>query len=375
MADSNFKSFLKDIGSTIGDLGIPIVSSVANMAMGILGSKIQKDTVNNHMSGAEREAFNLNAQEAQKARDWNLQMDSTKYQRQVTDMQKAGINPALAMNGGVSTQATSNAMANASTQQSPMMSVVDLATTAANLKNLKAQRQNIEADTKLKEANAEAISTENQYRDEFLKLRNEGQANANKLTTAQERETYKRIDKAEAEIAEINQRAKTEEEKQRNLAADTLLKEANARQIEALTPVLVKLREAETETQRAIAAQAFANAAYQQGLIKSGYIEALARKEGYNAQQAEQIALSISADNAKRGYSETMANGEEFYSGGFAKFFGTTFWQIADLLGSVLHIGVNYQGNTSDSRSTSTSTSTSSSTSTSYSTVHSYSHK
>ena len=373
MADSNFKSFLKGIGSTIGDLGIPVVSSVANMAMGILGSKIQKDTVNNHMSGAEREAFNLNAQEAQKARDWNLQMDSTKYQRQVTDMQNAGINPALAMNGGVSTQATSNAMANASTQQSPIMSVVDLATTAANLKNLQAQRANIEADTRLKEANAEAISTENQYRDEFLRLRNEGQSNANKLTTAQERETYKRIDKAEAEIAEINQRAKTEEEKQRNLAADTLLKEANARQVEALTPVLVKLRQAETETQRAIAAQAFANAAYQQGLIDSGYIEALAKKEGFNAQQAEQIALSISADNAKRGYSETMANGEEFYSGGFAKFFGTTFWQIADLLGSVLHVGVNYQGNTSDSRSTSTSTSTS--TSYSSSTVHSYSHK
>lgn len=63
-----------------------------------------------------------------------------------------------------------------------------------------------------------------------------------------------------------------------------------------------------------------------------------------------------------------MANGEEFYSGGFAKFFGTTFWQIADLLGSVLHVGVNYQGNTSDSRSTSTSTNTNTNTSTSTST-------
>lgn len=366
---NGFKTFL----SGLGDLGIPLVSSVANMAVGLLGSKLQKSVVNNHMSGAEREAFNLSAQEAQKARDWNLQMDNTKYQRQVADMQSAGINPALAMNGGVSTQATSNAMAGASTQQSPMMSVVDLATSAANLKNLQAQRDLIAAQARLANANAEAISTENQYRDEFLRLRNEGQSNANKLTTAQERETYKRIDKAEAEIAEINQRAKTEEEKQRNYAADTLLKEANARQVEALTPILVELKKAETETQRAIAAQAFANAAYQQGLIDSGYIEALAKKEGYNADQAEQIALSISADNAKRGYSDEMSNGEEFYSGGFAKFFGTTFWQIADLLGSVLHIGVNYQGNTSDSRSTSTSTSAS--TSTSYSTVHSYSHK
>ena len=57
---SDFKTFLKGIGSTLGDLGIPVVSSVANMAVGLLGSKLQKNVVNNHMSGAEREAFNLN---------------------------------------------------------------------------------------------------------------------------------------------------------------------------------------------------------------------------------------------------------------------------------------------------------------------------
>ena len=373
MADSNFKSFLKGIGSTIGDLGIPVVSSVANMAMGILGSKIQKDTVNNHMSGAEREAFNLNAQEAQKARDWNLEMDSTKYQRQVTDMQKAGINPALAMNGGVSTQATSNAMANASTQQSPIMAIQDFATLAMNLKNLKAQNQKLDAATRLDNANAEAIEIENKYRDENQQLVNEGIRRSNNISSAREKEIYKNIEEADSRIKKNIEEAKTEGEKQLYYAAQTILAKANARQVEALTPLLVKLKEAETESQRAIAAQAFANAAYQQGLIDSGYIEALAKKEGFNAQQAEQFALSISADNAKRGYSDEMANGEEFYSGGFAKFFGTTFWQIADLLGSVLHIGVNYQGNTSDSRSQSTSTSTS--TSTSSSTVHSYSHK
>lgn len=148
MAEKN--GFLK----FLGDLGIPVVSTVASMATGILGSKIQKQTVNNEMSGAEREAFNLNAQEAQKARDWNLQMDNTKYQRQVTDMQKAGINPALAMNGGVSTQATSNAMANASTQQTPIMPIQDFAT---SLMNLRVARQQ---EAKLKEE-AEATRIQN----------------------------------------------------------------------------------------------------------------------------------------------------------------------------------------------------------------------
>lgn len=148
MAEKN--GFLK----FLGDLGIPVVSTVASMATGILGSKLQKQKVNNEMSGAEREAFNLNAQEAQKARDWNLEMDNTKYQRQVTDMQKAGINPALAMNGGVSTQATSNAMANASTQQTPIMPIQDFAT---SLMNLRVARQ---TEAKLKEE-AEAARIEN----------------------------------------------------------------------------------------------------------------------------------------------------------------------------------------------------------------------
>ena len=348
---SGFKTCLNGLG----DLGIPLVSSVANMAVGLLGSKLQKGLVNNRMSGAEREAFKLSAQEAQKARDWNLQMDNTKYQRQVADMQSAGINPALAMNGGVSTQATSNATGNASTQYAPMMSVVDLATTAANLKNLQAQRENTLAQARLANANANAIEIENTYRDQFEQLKIKGQENANNLTEAQKNEVNKRIDKAVEEINLLKQQAKTEEEKQRNYAADTLLKKANAAQIEALTPVLVKLKEAETNTQKAIAAQAFANAAYQQGLIDSGYIEALAAKAGFDAEQAEQIALHLSGENAKRGLTDTMSNGKEYYDGKFAKFFGTTLWQLGDLIGNVLHVGVNFQGNTSDSRSRSES--------------------
>lgn len=42
-----------------------------------------------------------NAQQAQINRDWQKEMESTKYQRAVTDMEKAGINPILA-SGGVS---------------------------------------------------------------------------------------------------------------------------------------------------------------------------------------------------------------------------------------------------------------------------------
>lgn len=45
-------------------------------------------------------AMEFNAKEAQKNRDWQEKMMNTAYQRAVTDMSKAGLNPILAVTGG-----------------------------------------------------------------------------------------------------------------------------------------------------------------------------------------------------------------------------------------------------------------------------------
>lgn len=42
----------------------------------------------------------FSAAEAQKQRDWETQMSNTSVQRAVADMEKAGINPAMAFGGG-----------------------------------------------------------------------------------------------------------------------------------------------------------------------------------------------------------------------------------------------------------------------------------
>ena len=125
------------------------------------------------------------------------------------------------------------------------------------------------------------------------------------------------------------------------------------------------MKQAETNEAKARAAEAFARAAYQQELIDEGYVKAIARQAGANADEAEAVALRVTGENAKRGLTDTMSNGESFYTTKFDKFVGTTLYQIADLLGGV--IGVNFQGNTHTSKSESTSTSNNTNTNTNHS--------
>lgn len=174
-----------DIYSAIG-------SSVANLATSIGGSITQRKLI------SEQNAFN--AAEAQKAREWNLQMDASKYQRAVTDMQAAGVNPALAMDGHLSTQATSNAQAqqtdsglNAMTALASIFSNAELKNKEMALKNkeleqvkvlknreLDIAQQNANTNANVggataanQEAQAEATRIANRYADEKHKLMND----------------------------------------------------------------------------------------------------------------------------------------------------------------------------------------------------------
>ena len=90
----SFWNHLKIIGQQVGDWYKGIVSSGAGKYLGT------------NLTGAEREANAFTAQEAQKQRDYETEMSNTAYQRQVADMQAAGINPALAMSGSASGAST-----------------------------------------------------------------------------------------------------------------------------------------------------------------------------------------------------------------------------------------------------------------------------
>ena len=182
------KSKNKDNASIFSAIG----SSVANLATSIGTTKAQQKLI------SEQNAFN--ALEAQKAREWNLAMDASKYQRAVTDMKAAGVNPALAIDGHLSTQATSNAQAqqsdsgvNAMTTLASIFSNAELKNKEIALKNkeleqikvlknreLDIAQQNADTQAGVGEATAanqnalaEATRIANRYADEKNKLMND----------------------------------------------------------------------------------------------------------------------------------------------------------------------------------------------------------
>lgn len=162
-----------------------VISSVADAATSIGSMISSKNAI------AKQNAWN--AEQAQISRDWNLEMDSTKYQRTISDMQAAGVNPALAIDGHLSTQATSNAQATQT--ESGLQSIVQLAKLAGDLKyrdqELKQEKElkSRELDIAQQNANtnanvggataanqramAEATNIANKYADEKARLTND----------------------------------------------------------------------------------------------------------------------------------------------------------------------------------------------------------
>lgn len=256
-----------------------------------------------------REQNEFNADQAQINREWNAQMDSTKYQRTVADMQAAGVNPALAMNGGVTTQAASNSAATASS--TPLLDLSSVVQMAMQAKQLRIQEKMADADISLKKAdvrvkNADAEIKESDagVRDEYNRLLLEGQRLSNDLTAEQKKQVVANIDKIGEEVELLKKQAATEAERKNLVIAEIALKkamqgktEAEKQRIVELLPFEKALSAAQTENQKAQAAFSMMQAAYQQNLIDSGYIESMVRENNASASEAENRAISAEIQN------------------------------------------------------------------------------
>ena len=249
----------------------------------------------------------FNAQQAQIARDWNLEQDNTKYQRAVVDMQKAGVNPALMMSKGpISTQAATNISAQGATPAYMNMSAIaSMAQSISQAKLNEAQKRNLDEDSNLKRSQANyyddlgdkvtqetlMLITDNKYRDQFNQLEIEGKKNANAISEKQIKEVEEKINNLIADTAKKIAEAKTEEEKANLYAQEAILKGAQAYQIFALVPFQQELMSSQSFAQRAVGKVHLVEAAFKQGLIDAGAIEAQVRQLNASASKQEIDAI------------------------------------------------------------------------------------
>lgn len=262
------------------------ISAVASLASRAMNQ--------NESDRVRREQNIFNKYEAQRAREWNQQMDSTKYQRTVNDMQQAGVNPALAMQGGVTTQASSNATASAANVGPAQIDLSQVAQLAMQSQALKIQDKLANAEIRLKNADAEIKEKDAKVRDDYNSLMMEGMKISNNLNEAQINQVRANIAKIGEEAELLRKQAATEEERRLLTAAETSLRKAmenktdqEIKNMVALLPFQQALMSAQTESAKASAAAQFVHAAYEQGLIDSGYITAMVREQNAGADEKE----------------------------------------------------------------------------------------
>lgn len=139
-------SWLSDITNSIS----PGVGSLLGAGLGFLG---QQDTNANQASIAQQ-TNQMSAEEAQRNRDFQERMSNSAYQRQVADMESAGLNPMLAYikGGGASSPSGSQASFTSAQYQSPIKGALESRLTSAQSAKTEAEVPKIKAETDLTQA-------------------------------------------------------------------------------------------------------------------------------------------------------------------------------------------------------------------------------
>lgn len=325
------------------------------------------------LTSAEQEMNQFNHDEA--ILDWQRSeqsavnaAESQRYLRQtsledtVKGAQAAGINPIFALTGGA--QGPSSApqgSSHAASGSTPASGAPGLDTllnvlfagqrfkqTKAEIANLEAQKRNTDADTAKKQAESENLSAQteglridNKYREEFNRLRNQGQSLQNDVTFEQRNQIRAQIRNIDVNTLSQN--------------ADISLKASQELKNNVDAYIAVEMLPYQQAYTSAAAGQAQAQAAYtmvqrgiQVGLVNDGYFAAMARQMGAEADLQDFMTAVKTGDPEGK-----------VYDGKFAQFVGRCAAGMGALLeatgvGSI--VSINKSSSSSVSRSTSHST-------------------
>lgn len=188
-------SWVDEIGNAIS----PGLGSVISGGLGFLG---QLDT--NATSASNAQAANaFNAQQAQINRDYQTEMSNTAYQRQVKDMEAAGLNPMLAYikGGGASSPVGSTATATVPNYVSPIQGAAQFRLSSAQARATEATVPKITEETRKIGSEISNIDADTVNKAASLYLIHE-QTQLTHLSISEKQSLIRQIDEQANKIAE-----------------------------------------------------------------------------------------------------------------------------------------------------------------------------
>lgn len=179
-------------------MGTP--TDVLGGALGVATGQATLNGITGAIGGAASASYNREMQKADQK--WQEHMRATQYQTTVKDMKAAGLNPAVALSGGAATSSQGGGSSGSGTNVN--MGGIDLSSILGTISTTaltQAQKENIKADTDLKNEQAGKTKTEVKA----IEIDNEIKKIMSVLdaayTQAKTKTEYQNIEKAKKEIA------------------------------------------------------------------------------------------------------------------------------------------------------------------------------
>ena len=292
------KEIVRDAPENMSGLGTQLRSMLNSITgASLTGSEIQQNQFN-----ADQATLAYNRQR-------DLVRDSASLQ--VQGAQDAGINPVFAVSGSAGTPSAPQASAaGASAGGFSMSDLVQLLMLPQTIQSMKAGVDLTKANADKATADAELArqtSKNRSYELDFLQKTEQYRVESlelyNSLTRTQASKLSQDIDESLSRISLMAKQEDTEASKFAANMAQAALSDATVKQICEMLPYNKLLAEAQTENQKAAAALSWINAAYQQKLIDSGYIDEFVKLMRSQARSADasatvaEIAASIRSGN------------------------------------------------------------------------------